>query len=84
MNCGYIVVVGRDGGVVVFVNQHTSAWTKSSTGHWLHKQQQRVVAFVKLARAYMEYVSKRETEWLAWKVIRHLLFSSSNTRCIIQ
>jgi hypothetical protein len=67
-NAGYIIVVGRDGGVCMFENSADSNWVRKAANYWLVKQHHRLSAFVKIAKPYSEHVAKREIEWLEWKV----------------
>jgi hypothetical protein len=71
-NAGYIVVIGRDGGVCIFENLAHSNWAGRAFSHWLVTQHQRLSTFVKIAKPYGEHVAKRDIEWLEWKVIWHV------------
>jgi len=75
-NCGFILIVGRDGGVLLLQNNHQSGWAEAAMKYWLSKQLPRLSAFLKIVKPYCSHVVERRNQWWEWKVTRyaHILY----------
>ena len=73
-NCGHILIVGLDGGVLLLQNGHQSGWAEAAMKYWLSKQLQRLSAFLKIVKPYCSHVVERRKQWLEWKVTRDAYF----------